>query len=220
MLFTLGILVLFLATCAGTLGMMLKHEPTFYKVSTMPEGTDRTQHSGEFVNRYSNLMNSIYNRYPDWWEFFTTEQINAFLQEDFQRSFGGDENLPEGFHDLRVQMEEGKMRLGCRYGRGIWSTVLSVEFKMWLVAEEVNLIGIELTNLRAGALPVSKQLILDYITEAARRSNIDVKWYHRQGNPVAMLKLQADQIRPTIQIQRFELQSGKLIIVGRSTENR
>ncbi len=218
-LLSLGMVLLFLGAAFGTLLVLLKHEPTFYRASTIAESDERSALSSEFVSRfYSNLMNSIYNRYPDWWEVLTTEQINAFLQQDFQNSYGGDNNLPDGFHDLRVQVEEGKLRIGCRYGKGFWSTVLSIEVKMWLVANEVNLIGIELVNLRAGGLPVSRQIILDFITETARRSNIEVKWFHRKENLVAILKLQADQIRPTIQIQRFELQPGKIVIVGRSTD--
>ena len=219
MLLSLGMFVLFVGTAFGTLLIFLKHEPSFYRSSAMPEGDERVALSSEFVNRfYSNLMNSIYNRYPDWWEVFTSEQINAYLQHDFRNSYGGDNNLPDGFHDLRVQVEDGKLRLACRYGKGFWSTVLSIEMKMWLVANEVNLVGVELVNLRAGGLPISRQIMLDYITDVARRSNIEVKWFHRKDNLVAILKLQADQVRPTIQIQRFELQPGKIVIVGRSTE--
>ncbi|MCE9534098.1 MAG: hypothetical protein K8T89_23715 [Planctomycetes bacterium] len=223
-LLSLGLLVLFLGTATTLLIVLLKHQPTFYRTSTMPPSLERTQQSGEFISRSTNLTNSIYNLYSDWWEVFTTEQINAFLQEDFLQSWGGEERLPEGFHDLRVLIDDGKLLLGCRYGKGNWSVILSIEMKIWLVANEVNLIGVEVENLRAGALPISRQIILDYITEAARRSNIDVKWYHRNGNPVAILKLQANQVRPTIQIQRLELkagkdgEAGKLIIVGRSTE--
>ena len=219
LLMTLGLIVLLLGTLAGSAYLLLKHQPSFYRAATVPESEERTIQSREFVNRSTNLMNSITNRYSEWWEIFTTEQINDFLQEDFIRSYGGEENLPEGFHDPRIQMEEGKLRLGCLYGSGFWSTYLSIDLKMWLVDKEVNLIALEVVNLRAGAIPISRQIILDYISETARRSNIDVTWYHRAGNPVAIMKLQADQVRPTIQIQRFELQPGKMVVVGRFTES-
>jgi hypothetical protein len=214
----LGLILFFLGSAAIVAYVLAKHQPSFYKAAAVPAGSARTAQSREFVSRYLNLMNSISNGYPDWWEVFAADQINSFLQEDFLHSWGGDNNLPDGFHDLRVEVEDNKLRLGCRYGTGFWSSVLSIEVKMWLVANEVNLVGVEILNLRAGAIPLSRQVILDYITEAARRSNIDCTWYHRNGNPVAVLKLQADQVRPTIQIQRFELQRGKIIIVGRSTE--
>jgi hypothetical protein len=206
-------------TITGAAGFaLLKHKPNFYMASAMPEGEDRRLQAGEFESRETSLINSVSNRYPDWWGVFTTEQMNSFLQERLVR-LGGDNNLPDGFHDLRVQVEDGKLRLGCRYGNGFFSTIMSVEIKMWLVANEVNLIGLEIVKLRAGAIPLSRQVILDDITEAARRANIEVRWYHRKSNPVAVLRLQAEESRPTIQIQRFELQAGKIVVVGRSTDN-
>jgi hypothetical protein len=215
---SLGIVLLFVSAIGAALGVLVKHEPSFFRSATMPEGDERRMLSGEFISRYAEMKASVLSRYPDWWVVFTTGHINAFLQEDFKRN-GGDNNLPDGFHDMRVQIEEGKLRLGFRYGEGFWSTILSIDVKMWLVADEVNMIGLEIVNLRAGGLPVSRQIILDYITETARRSNIDVRWYHRKNNPVAILKLQADQVRPTIQLQRFELKAGKIVVVGRSTES-
>jgi hypothetical protein len=215
---SVGLCLLFLASSAFTLGVLIKHEPTFYKEASKPAGMERTAQSAEFESRCGSLINGIQNRYPDWWEVFTTDQINAFLQEGFLTSWGGNNNLPDGFHDLRVQIEDGMLRLGCRYGKGFWSTTITIDLKIWLVAKEVNLIGVELVSLRAGGLPVSRQIVLDYITEAGHRKNIDVKWYHRKSNPVAIMKLQADQVRPTIQIQRLDLQLGKMIIVGRSTD--
>ena len=128
-------------------------------------------------------------------------------------------NLPDGFHDLRVQIEEGKIRLGVRYGSGFWSTILSIDLKVWLVSDEVNLVALEVDNLRAGGLSISRQVIIDNITEAARRKNIDVNWYHHHGNPVAIMKLQADRMRPTIQLQRLELQPGRIVIMGRSPDS-
>lgn len=220
LLLTFGLLLLFLGAVFLTFYVLYKHHPSFYRAATIVEGPDRTAQSGEFMSRSTNLMNSIGNFYPDWWEVFTTEQINAFLQEDFVRSWGGDEFLPEGFHDLRVKIDDGRVRIGCRYGEGFWSTILSIEVRMWLVANEINLIGVEVLDLQAGALPISRQMILDYISDTARRKNIEVKWFHRDGNPVAILKLQADQMRPTIQLQRFELQTGKIIIVGRSIDSQ
>lgn len=217
-LVSLALFLVFIGASMTTLYILIKDEPSFYLAATMPEGKERTLQSGEFLKGYTNLMSDIYNRYPDWGEMFTTGQINAFLQQDFVSSYGGDNNLPDGFRDLRVQVEDGLLRLGCRYGKGFWSTTISVDLKMWLVANEVNLIGVELVNLRAGGLPISRQMVLDYITDAALRNNIDVKWYHRKNNPVGVLKLQADQVRPTLQIQRFELKAGKIIIVGRSID--
>jgi hypothetical protein len=219
-LLSLGLVLLFLTGFSAVLFLLAKHEPHFYRAAEMQPGEERIVHSNEFVNRFTGLRDGVINLYPDWWGVFTTEQINGFLQEDFVRSWAGDNNLPAGFHGLRVLVEEGRLRLGCRLGTGVFSSVLSIDAKMWLVAgDEPNLIGVEILDLSVGALPVSRQIILDSITEAARQRNIDVRWYRRKSNPVAIFKLQADLARPTIQIQRFELHQGKIVVVGRSTEN-
>jgi hypothetical protein len=218
-LLALGILVAILGVLCIAAYFVLKHEPSFYRVARMPEGPERLSQSRESWTRIQSLMNAIKNEYPDWWEILTTEQINGFLQEDFIHSFNGDVNLPDGFHDLRVQIEEGKIRLGVRYGTGFWSTILSIDLKIWLVANEVNMVALEIANLRAGGLSISRQVIIDNITEAARLKNIDVNWYHHDGNPVAIMKLQADRMRPTIQLQRLDLQPGKIVIVGRSPDS-
>jgi len=224
LLLALGMIALILGTILTTLYVLYKREPSFYHATTMPEGVERSEESREFLIRSGNLYNAVLNGYADWYEIFTVDQINAFLQEDFIPSWG-EEYLPDGFHDLRVRIEAGEIVLGCRYGNGFWSTILSIELRIWLVANpgneitEMNKVAVEVVNLRAGVLPISRQIVLDQITEIAHRKNIDVKWYHREGNPVAILKLQADQPRPTILLQRFELQPGKIVIVGRSTEN-
>jgi hypothetical protein len=194
----------------------LQYQPTFYRGARNPDGDERAIQSGEFAHRYSSLMAHVDEQDPDWQEVFMTEQINAFLRDDFLKSSGGANKLPDGFQDLRVQVEEGKLRLGCRYEHGLASTVLSIEAKVWLVEGEVNQIGVELSNLRAGAFPVSRQIILDYISEAAARSHIEVAWRYDDDNPVAILRLQADPARPAIQVQRFELHAGSILIAGRS----
>jgi hypothetical protein len=208
-----------LGAAAVLLGAVLKYQPRFYRGADVPDSEERAVQSGEFANRYSSLMASVDEQASDWREVFTTEQINAFLRDDFLKRSSGQNQLPDGFQDLRVQVEEGKVRLGCRYEKGLASTILSIEAQVWLVPGEKNLIGVELTNLWAGALPVSRQVVLDYIAEAAARSQIEVTWRYRDDNPVAILRLQADKERPTIQLQRFELQAGRIIIAGRSIPN-
>ena len=198
-LVNLGLFLLFLACSAFMLAVLIKHEPTFYREAYKPAGPERTLQSVEFESRCGSLINGIQNRYPDWWEVFTTDQINAFLQEGFLTSWGGNNNLPDGIRDLRVEIEDGRLRIGCRYGRGFWSTTITIDLKIWLVAKEVNLIGVEGWKAYArAAYTISRQIVLDYISEAAHRKNIEVKWYHRKSNPVAIMKLQADQVRPTI----------------------
>jgi hypothetical protein len=203
------------------IGVLLHHVPNFYRMGVEPPGPERLKHSRECATAFQNIGMGIRNRYEDedWGGVFSTSQVNGYLQEDFIKGMGGDENLPDGFHDLRVSFELDRIRLGARYGTGFWSTVVSIDLKIWLVENETNLMGLEIVSLRAGGLPVSPQIVLNRITEAARRANIDVKWYHLKGNPVAILKLQADLRYPTIQLRELRIQQGQLIIRGRPIDS-
>jgi hypothetical protein len=95
--------------------------------------------------------------------------------------------------------------------------VVWVELRVWLVANETNLVAVEVCELRTGSLPVGSQSILDSITEAARDSNIEVTWYRSGSNPVGLFRFYADQPRPTSQILTLEVKDGKISVAGRST---
>jgi hypothetical protein len=151
-------------------------------------------------------------------EEFTDKQINSFFDADFGRLCRADKILPEGISAPRVAIEPDKIRLAFRYGTGPWSTVVSIDLRVWLAAKEVNVVALELQALHAGSLPVSAQSLLERIYETARQQNIDVSYYRHNGNPVALLRFQADQRTPTVQLQRLELQQGLIRISGRSID--
>jgi hypothetical protein len=110
------------------------------------------------------------------------------------------------------------MRLGVRYGTGLFSTVMTLELKLRVVPGQMNVLAMEIVSLQAGALPLSTGTLLDYITQAARRENIDISWYRHDGHPVAIMRLQADLNRPTFQFDRIKIQAGSMTIAGRSTD--
>jgi hypothetical protein len=216
--FALGLVFVLLAVTALVVGMLLKHEPGFYRALDIPPGPERQQKSAEFQNQFFSWMNSIKNRERDWWMVVTAEELNSYFQEDFVRSAGGDANLPEGCHDVRVVIEPQRLRLACRYGTGFWSTIVTLDLKLWLVAREMNTVAVEILGLEAGALPASPQMLLDNITEAARNAGMEVTWYRHEGHPVAILRYQPNQTRPTLLLQRLELQPGRIVIAGGSPD--
>jgi hypothetical protein len=51
----------------------------------------------------------------------------------------------------------------------------------------------------------------------ARKYDVEVTWYrHSNGNAVALLRFLANQPRPTVRLERLELNQGEIIIGGRS----
>lgn len=194
---------------------MIKSDPGFYARADMPPDSRRRELSAAASQHFSEIL-GILSR--DSWEVgLTDEQINAYFQEAYLLQ-GSDDNLPEGFHDPRVKIDNGRMRFGWRYGKGLFSTVMSLEIKAWKVPGQVNTLAVEIVSLQAGSLPLSTGVILDDISEAVRRWNIEITWFRHDSHPVAILRFQADQSRPTFQFDGVEFKDGKLSITGRSND--
>lgn len=160
----------FSALVFGGLYWAAKRPPAFYTHSEMAAGPARTARSAEAVGNFFLIRDRLANFDPNWEVVFTAEQLNAYFQEEFQ-SHGGDENLPEGFTSPRIQFEDGKMRLGLRYGSGWRSTIISIQVKVWLVPGQTNVLAMEIVSLKAGAMPLSTGSLLDRISQFARRRN-------------------------------------------------
>jgi len=218
----LAILVLLggLATVVGVIVYLVKQEPDFY-VATLnaPQWDDNLAKSARLATRVQDLKNEIRSA-PEWGAEFTAAELNGFFAANLGPRGGLSSLLPEKTSAPRIAIEENRLKLGFRYGRGFWSTVVWVELRIWLVAEESNLVGVEVCDLRAGRIPLAAQSILDSITESAHESNIDVTWYRQGPNPVGLFRFFADQPRVTAQILTLVVADGKVVVAGRTPQEQ
>jgi hypothetical protein len=198
---------------------MLRHEPAFYRELEVAPGNERRVLSRECTRRWTDLMNGFSNREETWGAVLTQDQINSYFQEDLAKTGELEVLNAQGVSDPRIGIEADRIRFAFRYGQGRWSTVVTVDLKAWLVARESNVIAVELLGLQAGAMPVATQSLLDYVTEAARKQDVEVSWYRHHGNPVAVLRFMANQVRPSVQVVRLELRDGEVEIRGRSLDS-
>jgi hypothetical protein len=218
LLLAVAIAVVLLGGTGFGLVLLLRHEPAFYVRAAVPPGQARTDCSDDFSREFSQrLLNGIVNK-RRWDARFTEEQINSYLAEDFITKHNGEHVLPQGVCDPRISLEADGLRVGFRYGKGSWSTVISVDLQVWLVKKEPNVVALEFKALHAGALPISAQSILERIAEMAQQQNIEVTWYRHQGHPVVLLRFEADRSNPTFLLQQLELRPGTLRIIGRSLD--
>jgi hypothetical protein len=214
---TFGMLGLLVVGGLAVLACLLRHEPAEYRDIPVPEGLERRKLSGDFSNGVQRLMDDIGSRADDRWkEEFTADQMNSYFEEDFIRVKPF--KLPEGVRSPRVSIKPGRLRLAFRYGQDLWTSVVTVDLNIWLVANEANVVAVEVLDIRAGALPVSTQSMLEQVSENARRWNADVNWYRHEGHPVAVVRFQPDQPNPSVLLQRLELQDGRIVIEGKSAE--
>ncbi len=216
-LFGLGV-ALFLAGVGMVLVLLFLHEPAVYARSSLPEGEERQRLSGQFNSEFLHLADGI-RKEVTWDATFTERSINGYFEEDFVRSGVAKSVLPEGISAPRVAIEPDKFRLAFRYNLGPWNTIISIEMRMWLATKrEPNVIALELQSLHAGSVPIAAQSLLEQISETARQNGIEVIWYRYHGNPVALLKFQANEPHPTIQFLDLKLNNGELVIRGRSID--
>lgn len=214
-LLAFAIVVFLVGGTTGALVWMVRHQPDFYRRAALPAGAVRKKHSVECQGLfYTNLWSGSQND-AEWGARFTEEQINSYFQEDFLRP--GDPVrtlLPDRAGEPRVALEQDRIRVGLRYGHGKWSTIISADLRIWLVAKEPNLVALELERVRAGCLPIGTQPLVERITEAARGRDIEVTWYRHEGKPVALLHIQPGRKDPTVQLTQLKVQPGILTLGG------
>jgi hypothetical protein len=229
----LAILIALVLVCGvgASLALLVRHMPAWYRDAELSAGSERRKKSSECVSEFSHLLNVIqYQDDPDrsalqdnsgWMAEFTDEGINSFLVEDFLRTGWDQKLLPEGISEPRVVFQGSRGRLGFRYGTGRWSTIISLDFSLWVARAEPNVVCVEFHGLHAGALPINAQSLLEHVSEAARRyekAKIEVSWYRHNGHRVAMLRFESSQPHPTVQLKHVVMEDGKLIIQGSYTD--
>jgi hypothetical protein len=211
-----GILLLFVGSAAATLLSLLRHEPSFYRRAAVPAGAERQRLSKQFIGDAGTFLSRVKDS-DKWRATFSEEQINSFLEEGFVLREVKSLTLPEHITDPRVALEPDRIRLGFRYHLGQLSSVVSIDMRVWLTTNEPNVVALEIQGIRAGALPVSAQTILEWLSEAAERNNVKLSWYRLKGNPVAILRFQSEQ-RSNLLLDFLDLKEGTIDIQGQSLE--
>jgi hypothetical protein len=214
-------LVLFGGVSVGaTLYALLHYEPGHYRRAAVAPGEHRVKLSIEFYKEFCAFVNSMSTEPDHWFGEFSDERINSYLDEQLMRCGLGDKILPDGISEPRVIFEEDRLQLAFRYRSRLVNTVVSISARVWLPKAESNVVAVQLQGFRAGALPFTAQWLLERISESARQNGIEVNWYRHEGYPVALLRFQADQARPTLQLTAIQIERGKITIHGRSADER
>jgi hypothetical protein len=208
-----AVIVVLVGLTGLTLYVLLRHEPTAYAQAAIAPGPEREQASKACDTKLIDLVNNIRCQ-PEWEGEFTEHEINSFLAEDFLKS--NYIKLPDDVSDPRITLRDGNVIVGFRYGSGELSSIITVQARVWLPRREPNVVALEIEQLRSGSLPMAVKFIQDELTEAARKQQIDVQWYRHEGNPVVVLRFQADRREPTFQLRELLVRNGSLFLKGRT----
>ncbi len=210
--------ILLLGSALTALTLLLKHEPNFYRRALVTPGQGRKDMATACMGRFVELVALWTDGKGDWEKSFSEAQLNSFFAEEFVRWGDADNLRRQGISEPRIVIEENRLRLAFRYGRDFWSTVISYDLKLWLAPRDANVICVEIQGRHAGAIPLAAQALLNEISETASRKGVEVTWYRHEGNPVALIRFQADRTRPTAQLRRLDVRPGMITLGGVSLE--
>jgi hypothetical protein len=213
-LLTLGILGLLVGGVLLVLAVLTLHEPERYARAGVPPGTERQRLSDDFYRAFCGMINDV-NGADTWFARFTEEQVNSYFDEGFIQSGLNKRVLPDRLSAPRVGFDADQVRVAFRYGCGFWSTIVSIDFRVW-VTKTPNVVCLELLGSHAGALPINAQSLLKRLAdELIRQGSLQVSWYRHDGHPVALLSFQADQPRTTLQLTEIKVEAGGIAIRGK-----
>jgi hypothetical protein len=216
---------IFLCLACGVgaaLWTLVRYKPPLYLQAAVPPGNDRHKLSEDCQRELSQLWYSVTNQEEEqkWGHRFTDKQINSWLAEHFVTSRLDAEFLPEGISEPRIVIEPDQVRVAFKYGSGLWSTIVSIDLRLWLVKGEPNVVALKLVGFHAGALPISAQSLLESINEKCQEhgTGIGVDWYRDEGYPVALIRFQAEQPHPTLVLELIKLEKGAIHIQGHTKD--
>jgi hypothetical protein len=219
--FLLALGIFFCLTCGvgASLWMLVRYEPRVYLRASVPPGEVRNKLSLECWGELMRLYHAVTDHDAEEWGYrFSDEQMNSYLAEHFVESRLDKQFLPEGITQPRIVIEPDKVRIAFRYGSGLWSTVISIDVRPWLIKGEPNVVALKIVGFHAGALPISAQSLLESISKTCQDNGIAVDWYRDEGHPVALLRFQAEQPHPTLELELIKLEQGAIYIQGHTKD--
>jgi hypothetical protein len=212
----LTLLLIVVVLLAG-LGLALKQEPEFYGKDTI-RPTD--PHDASLAQtKLLEIQNSLESPKPssgEWIYGLSQDELNSFLRED-PNNWNAVGPAIAPFRDPRVSFEDDTIVVAARSGSGFFSTVVWAEFRVWLVGQEPNLVAIEVVSLRAGAVPLSKTLVMERFTKMALARGAEMTWYRGEDkNPVGVLRLRARLAQPDMLLTVLGVADGRINVGGKS----
>jgi hypothetical protein len=204
-----------LVAAPGAVWLSLTHQPRFYRAIVQVPPERQEEEAKRFVAQSLQLRNDICNE-PNWQAVFTDQQVNAWLAKDLVTHFA--DQLPPEVHEPRVVFEPDRVTLAFQLDQG------SVKSVIWVVARpnvpKGNVLELTLEKIRAGALPVPADKILDRIVEHVRDRGLEVEWKRVDHLPVVTLRYTPDDDREDVRLERVEIRDGQIQLAGRSDRAR
>ena len=185
--------------------------PAFYTEAISMPAESQEKESDLMLKQITTLHNELQDK-GAWREVFKAQTINGWLAVDLPQNHPT--LLPRGMHDPRVHIGPQGITMACRVDRGGLHGVVSLQVSAFVESEDV--VGLRVHKARLGAIPWAFRSVLDGITEAAQKSNVDIRWRQLDSDPVALIKLTSFKggRKQIIHIDTIRLEEGRLVVAG------
>ncbi|MHC2070182.1 hypothetical protein ACYFX5_22135 [Bremerella sp. T1] len=202
-----------IAAVTGSVYNATQHVPEFYTEALYVEPTTAHE-SGEILEEQVFAFTNQVKKPRAWSLRLTDQQINGWLAADLKEKFP--ELLPEHIEEPRIKVKGKTLLVGCKYKGQSLNSVLAVSLDCFLVEGEPNVVGIQLHNVTAGALPIPLGQLLSEIDTYAGKADIPIRWQQKDGDPVALVTIPSSgaDIEGEIRIDALQLKDGEILLSG------
>ena len=205
-----ALIVVALAPCLGWLA--LRHEPDFYRRAIAIPHAEIEVDAKHFVQQSVQLSNDIINE-PKWEAAFSDHEVNAWLAEDLVKSFA--DLMPPGMRDPRVIFDVDRITLAFQMDRGAFRSVVWVVVRVRV--PEGNVIELTFEKMRAGALPLPADRVLDRLVKQGRERGLEMEWRDDPEGPIATLRYSPKPGQDKVVLDRLRVLEGRIVFAGHST---
>jgi hypothetical protein len=189
-----------------------QHVPEFYGEAIQADPVAQKDASDKMLQKAAALVSDVGDQ-DQWKSVFTAEEINGWLAVDLVQNHP--DALPTSITDPRVSIEPDRLSLACRCDWNGWQCVLSVVVDVYLA--EPNVIALRIRKARAGAIPLPLEEVIDRITGAAQKMDVQLRWQQSEGDPVALLSIRPPRDdEAEMRIESIKLGEGEIYLAGSS----
>ena len=212
-----------LALAAVVVGLLLKHEPGFYRqfenrvatVSTHAPPGDSTDEVEALARRAvtkASAWHASISQAGSWETAITARELNAWLAVDLPRNHS--RWLPQGVSRPRIAFRPRHIALGTRLGYGPLTTVAWLDCEVLL--RDVNQLMIVLERAWLGAIPMPRTPILRELARRISRLGMVTDLRMMDGRLVLMVSIPSthDAGATSYWLQSLSIGDGELLMAG------
>ncbi|MDR2763249.1 MAG: hypothetical protein LBB88_11640 [Planctomycetaceae bacterium] len=188
-----------------------QREPEFYReAKSVPLEVQQTRNAA-VVDKIRTLNNDFQSRSKKWSGTFTAEEINAYLAVETTKS--GANLLPSDLQEPRIVFLSGSVGIACRVRQRGLSAVLNLSLGASM--PEPNKLVFRMRSSQAGALPLSKDYIVQTISNVLKSKWGNVTQGTEGGDPTFTIQLNIkNSAGRKVRVENFAIQSGVIQFSG------